>query len=401
VVDTKLIRCRGCGGTIFNEIKSFGNFPYANIFPWPDETEPALHRLALIHCDTCGLVQLDTVPDPVELFSEYIWETSSSRFISAYLHDLAPRICKTLSRREKVVEVASNDGALLTVLSEYFAEVIGVEPASNLLNRRFGPKIQVYNDFFSESLCNSNSSVFRDVDLVVARNVIAHVPDIKSFLASCVRILADEGLLYLEFHDADALVKDLQFDAIYHEHQSYMSESALKNISTPLGLEIVDSWLGLVGGSSRSVLMRFNPSLSDSYEASARKSFASWLDFRERVDSYRSKLYDQFEALAKQGSKIVAFGASARSTTLLNFSGVGRYITDVVDSSERKHGRCWTGSRLAIKDPKTFEWNSVDVVAIFAWNFFDEIELQLRDLGFTGRLLRVLPLEPIFIEVQR
>lgn len=404
---TRVLTCRGCGSAILEPIDSLGNFPYANLFPsqipdvWPT------NRLALTVCRECSLCQLDIYPNLSELYLDYIWITSSSTFIHEYLDGLVDRLLSLSPEKySKVVEIASNDATLLEKFDGHSNQLIGIEPAKNLATYYSGTNINLISDLFNSECVEKNQALLSNSSLIIARNVLAHVPDISSFINACKSCLSPKGFLYLEFHDGDEILSKLQFDSIYHEHQSYISEKSLAKILMKQGFKIDASWLGPIGGSSRSVIA----SLSDDYKIDGQdqesihldnnlclKEIQRWKEFRKKLDKYKTTLYELLADARSKGLTIVGFGASARSTTLACFCDLSQWLIEIVDSSSAKHGRVWTGSNLIVKSPAEVDWLIVDIVVLLAWNFQEEILDQLTTLGFKGKVLRVLPNEPTYI----
>ena len=390
--------CRGCGGASFDSLESFGRFPYANIFPLQSQEVLDQHPLTVIVCRDCSLAQLDHFPDEASLYRDYIWTTRTSSSIDHYLHELLEKLAPQRSS-DTALEIASNDGSFASMLRTRFDNVYAIDPAENLTTQSNYSDVTIFCGLFSHELLKAHPELRGQFKLIVARNVVAHVRSIRDFLRSARLCLCPGGRIYLEFHDADALVDLLQFDSVYHEHQSFISLSSISRIANLVGLKVVSTWLGPIGGGSRSVLLESSTcALPRDVESIVSPKLDDWIDFRKAVDEYRLELVSILSDLRRDPSlTIVGYGASARSTTLLNFCDVAPFLNHMFDLAKVKHGRLWTGSTLVIRDPHTFDWTAVDVVVVFAWNFFDEIAAFLRGLGFKGRFLKVLPNRPALL----
>ena len=405
---TRVKECRACHHQTFTEIDSLGAFPFANLFPQVASAAPQEHALTLLICESCGLCQLSVLPDLDELYTNYLWTTNSSATVHEHLDALQTRLKKFIGERpNKVIEVASNDGTFLKKFEGEAECLIGIDPARNLSKHYRGSNIRLFTDFFSEDLVKKNPDALSNARLLIARNVLAHTPDIETFLRSCKKCLSKDGLLYLEFHDGDEIINKLQFDSIYHEHQCYITEAAIKLIVERLGFTVTDCWRGPIGGSSLSLIIKQSEGWdkaptkekqSPEQERLVRAEALRWQKFRREVDLYKRTVTKIFKTLKSEGQVIVGFGASARSTTIARFCKMEQWLSAIVDSSSFKQGRLWTGTQIPVSSPCSHDWESIDVVVLFAWNFEREITAQLSNLGFSGRILRLLPYEPTFIE---
>lgn len=406
---TRIKECRACRHQVFTEIDSLGEFPFANMFPpATSATTPKKHALTLLICQNCSLCQLSVLPDLDELYSDYLWTTNSSTAVHTYLDGLMKRLTKFSGHRpDRVIEIASNDGTFLKKFEGKAKCLIGIDPARNLSSHYRDSNIRLFTDFFSEDLVEKNPDALSNAQLLIARNVLAHTPDIDKFLRSCKKCLSKDGLLYLEFHDGDEIINKLQFDSIYHEHQCYITEAAIKIIVERLDFTVIDFWRGPIGGSSLSLIIRRHRD-SDKVQTKDKQfrqqqhlvsaETSRWQEFRHEVGLYRRKITRILRALKSDGQVIVGFGASARSTTIAQFCDLEKWLSAIVDSSSFKQGRLWTGTKLLVSSPSAHDWTRIDVVVLFAWNFEQEIVALLSDLGFRGRILRLLPYEPTFLE---
>ena len=405
---TKVEKCRACGHQTFVEIESLGSFHYANLFPRTASDGLQKHPLTLLICQNCSLCQLSIFPDLDELYTSYLWTTDSSMSIHNHLDELKKKLKNlTGNQLDHIIEIASNDGTFLKKFEGEAKRLIGVDPARNLSVYYRNTDVRLFTAFFSEDLLKSNPDVLSNAQLIVARNVLAHTPNLDAFLRTCKICLSEDGLLYLEFHDGGEVINKLQFDSIYHEHQSYITEPAIRLIVQRLGFTVIDCWRGSIGGSSLSLALKKSPDsdnalsnehLAHQQEMLVRSETVRWQQFRREIDLYKSKVAKILNTLILESQAIVGFGASARSTTIASFCGIDRWLSAIVDSSKFKQGRMWTGTAMRITSPCDHDWTKIHAVVLFAWNFEHEIIAQLSNLGFSGQILRLLPYEPILIE---
>ncbi len=393
-------RCRGCGSAALEALFSLGDLPYANSFPVRSPCLPK-HRLALVICADCRLVQLDEFPDLEELYSNYIWETASSSSVPLFLKDAAAGILST-GKIDKVIEIASNDGTFLSAFKELGCETVGVEPARNLATASSKKGLHIINDYISEGFTDKYPDLRGQFDLLIARNVLAHLTDIQSFLNEASELLRPDGRCWIEFHDGDRILQDLQFDSIYHEHQSYITAAAISNIVEKSSFTLIDIEQGFVGGGSLVVTLGRGQAESEHslVEISRLKHNDHpwrWNNFKKSVDLYKDGLIELLDSLSKSHS-LIGFGASARSTTFSNFTNSKSYVDMILDNATAKQGRYWSGSSLKIQNPASLTVSGDSIIIVFAWNFFDEIKSQMRNQNFDGKFLQILPTQPLIRE---
>lgn len=397
----KLTSCRGCGSSSLRFLFSFGNLPYANTFPL-NSPKVQNHRLALTMCSECKLVQLDEYPKIDEMFSSYIWKTASSRVVPKYLEKFVQNLIQNFSPK-KIIEIASNDGTLIKLLKQKGIEIIGVEPAKNLYDICKNQNLETINDYFQKDFSKNYPNLKNKYDVLIARNVFAHTENILEFLHEAEKVLTNRGICILEFHDGGKLLDMLQFDSIYHEHQSYISLIALHNIVEKTCFKIASVEETFVGGGALLVtLTKSNKNTMNSSVLASKHlghgDYKTWKQMEVRVNQYSERLNQILKNL-KNDFRLIGFGASARSTTLANFTNCWKHLNMIVDSAKEKHGHFWSGTNLKIMDPNDVVWNLNDIIILFAWNFSDEIINQLKNLGFKGKLLKILPNRPILKEI--
>ena len=397
----KLFSCRGCASSSLRYLFSFGNLPYANAFP-TNSSKLQKHRLALTMCNKCRLVQLDEHPKINEIYSTYIWKTASSRTVPKYLEVFVQKIIKNFSPK-KIIEIASNDGTLIKLLEKNGVQVIGVEPAKNLHEICKDQNLTTINDYFAKGFSEKYPELKNKYDVLIARNVFAHMENILEFMNEAEKVLNNNGVCILEFHDGGKLLDMLQFDSIYHEHQSYISLIAFHNIVVKTSFRIDSVNETFVGGGALLVTLKKSNDNTMISSVLASKhlghgDYKNWKQMELRVNKYSERLNQILKNL-KTDFRLIGFGASARSTTLANFTDCWKYLDFIVDNAKEKHGHFWSGTNLKIISPDKVIWDLNDVVVLFAWNFSNEIKNQLKKVGFKGKVLKLLPNMPILEEI--
>jgi SAM-dependent methyltransferase len=399
------VHCRSCGHALSTEVVDLGLSPPSNALTAPDalgrgETFYPLHAFV---CGQCYLVQLDVFAGPDELFRDYRYFSSYSTTWLAHAQAYAEEMTRRgIGPRSRVVEVASNDGYLLRNFVARGVPVLGIEPASNVAAVAREAGVPTLDEFFGTALAHRVRAEFGAANLIVANNVLAHVPDVNDFVGGFAALLAPDGVVTIEFPHLLRTIAGMQFDTVYHEHFSYLSLIALTPLFARHGLEIVEVTEFPTHGGSLRVFVA--PAGSRAVEPSVAvvvaAERAAGLD---RIETYAAfgaraaRIKDDFVAFlrgAKRDCKRVAgYGAAAKATTLLNYAGVrADLLPYVADKSPHKQGYFVPGVRVPIVAPDRIRADRPDFVVIFPWNVEDEIRAELADvLDWGGRFVLAIP----------
>ena len=354
-------------------------------------------------CSECFLVQLEDVESPEAIFSDYAYFSSYSSSWLTHAAEYAAQMCasRELGENSLVVEVASNDGYLLRNFVARGVAVLGIEPAANVAAVATENGIDTRVDFFGRDLAEELASS-RLADLIVANNVLAHVPDINDFVAGLAVLLSPDGLLTVEFPHLLELVRNVQYDTIYHEHYSYLSLMAVRRVFAAHGLDVVDvERLTTHGGSLRVHAVRSGSAATSprveellaEEVAAGLGDVATYTRFDETVRADKRDSLDVLIAAKREGLSIACYGAPAKGNTFLNYCGIGRDFVDfTVDASPHKQGTLLPGSRIPVLDPSALRERRPHLVMILPWNLRDEIVAEhayVREWG--GRFVARTP----------
>jgi hypothetical protein len=299
-----------------------------------------------------------------------------------------------------VAEIASNDGYMLQNFKEQGVPVLGIDPAKQPATAAMQKGIETINDFFGTRLAKDLAGQGRRADIIIANNVVAHVADQNDLVAGMATLLADDGMVVVEFPYVRDLIDFIEFDTIYHEHLCYFSVGSAKALFERHGLHLNDMRrLPIHGGSLR---LYFGKTAAPSAAVTATlaeehvlglDSYVYYESFGARVRAFREKARTLIGGLKAEGKRIAAYGAAAKGTIMLNFLNLNaRAIEYAVDRNIHKQGKYMPGVRVRIDDPAKLGTDRPDYVMILPWDFRDEIIRQQQDfLAQGGKFVVPIP----------
>ena len=388
------MKCRHCGAALSLPFLDLGSAPPSNAYL----SEAALRApetwfpLRLLVCKTCWLVQTEDHAGREALFTDdYAYFSSfSSSWLAhsqAYVQAMQKRF--ELGSRSLVAEIAANDGYLLQYVQQAGIPCYGVEPTVGTAAAARAKGIDIVERFFGVELATELAQKGRQVDLVAANNVLAHVPDINDFVAGFARLLKPHGVATFEFPHLLQMIQHNQFDTAYHEHYSYLSLSAVQRVFAANGLSVFDvEELPTHGGSLRVFAQR-----SDTGDHLRTLAVAKLLQHEVDAGLNSAEAYAGFQVHAQRvkndfvafligaqrsGKRVAAYGAAAKGNTLMNFAGVRPdLLSFVVDRNPAKQGKYMPGSRIPIVTEERLRQDKPDHIVILPWNLKTEVMAQL------------------------
>ena len=395
VTATRVLACRSCGTPLPAPFLDLGETPVANrLLRDPDQAEDRF-PLAVSHCAECGLVQLAQELSAADIFdADYPYYSSYSDSLTAASRQYAERLIaeRGLGPGSLVVEVASNDGYLLQAFVERGVRVLGVEPSPGPAAAARERGVPTLEEFFGQEVAARLLAEHGPADVVIANNVMAHVPDLDDFVGGLAALVADRGVLTVENPSLAVLLDRVQFDMIYHEHYCYFSCLAVRRLFEAHGLGLVDvEDLPTQGGSLRWWGSRSGaPSAAVDEHLAAERALGldrpeTFAGLARRVTELQGRLVALLSGLKDEGRSLAAYGAAAKGATLLNTTGIDTALLDfVVDRNEHKQGLYMPGARLPILPVEALLDRQPDVVLLLAWNVADEVVRQQHEYRSRG-----------------
>jgi hypothetical protein len=386
--------CRFCGHALSHTFVDLGSSPLCQRHIEPEQwnaMEP-FYPLHAYVCDQCFLVQLDEYVSASEIFDDHYayfssFSTSWLDHAKRYTDEMTKRF--SLGKQSKVVELASNDGYLLQYFARQGVSVLGVEPTANTAAAALAKGIPTLVKFFGTQTATEIRREHGAADLLLGNNVLAHVPRLNDFVGGMKVLLAERGVITMEFPHLVQLMTHNQFDTIYHEHFSYLSFTTVEKLFASHGITLFDvEELPTHGGSLRIYGRHADDStkpvgprvaeLKQREEAFGISKLSTYATFAERVRETKRKLLAFLIEAKSAGKKVVGYGAPGKGNTLLNYCGIRTDFLDyTVDRSPHKQGRFLPGTRIPIYHPDRIAETQPDFVLILPWNLQDEIVKQM------------------------
>lgn len=391
--------CRLCGEPVHDTVVDLGCSPLCNNYLSKEELSApeTFYPLHLRVCRACFLVQLPALATPEDIFSDYRYFSSyASSWLAhceAYVEDIITQL--ELGDDAQVVELASNDGYLLQYFKQRGIPCLGVEPAENVAAVAIDKGIPTRTEFFGAAFARELRASDGPADLIIANNVLAHVPDVRDFVEGMRILLSPEGTITVEVPHLLELMEGHQFDTIYHEHFSYFSLQVLQQLFKAHALTIHDvEPLATHGGSLRLHIMHADAAPEASarvHEVLSREKTAGLRDlstyrtFADRVHHTKRALLRFLIQCKEEGAAVAGYGAPGKAATLLNFCGIREdLLSFTVDRSPHKQGRYIPGVRLPIREPEAIAEAQPSYVLILPWNLKEEIMTQMQHIRSWG-----------------
>ncbi|MBS1644360.1 MAG: methyltransferase domain-containing protein [Bacteroidetes bacterium] len=388
------MKCRFCQADVTVEFIDLVNSPASNSFLSKEQlNEPeTYYPLKVYVCSECYLVQIDEYKKSDAIFNNsYAYFSSYSTSWLAHSKNYVEKMVARfgLNSQSQVVEIASNDGYLLQYFLPYSIPVLGIEPTRNTAEVAILKGIPCITEFFGIRLANELVSKGRKADLLVGNNVLAHVPDVMDFVGGLKILLADNGVITLEFPHLINLVEQTQFDTIYHEHFSYLSLSTVSKIMAANGLCVFDvEELPTHGGSIRVFAKRTQNTTHEILPSVARllakerehgvEDINYYKGFQQKAEKVKVDFIKFLIDAKLANKKVAAYGAAAKGNTLINYCGVKNDLIEfVVDANPAKQNKFLPSSHIPVVDESVLKVKKPDFVIVLPWNLRKEITEQL------------------------
>ena len=399
------VYCRGClGDTLFTGL-DLGELPIANELLLTAENEIEKFPLHLRICTACGLGQVADVVTPERIFRDYRYLSSISTTFLKHASDFVAEQVEatTFLPTDWVLEIASNDGYLLKNFVPHGIRTIGVEPAENVAELSRGLGIETISEFFSSQLASLLLKQNGFPKLIIANNVMAHVPDLIDFIRGLAILCGPDTKISIENPSLSNILVGMQFDTIYHEHYSYLSAFSIAKLSNMYGLNLINvEQLNIHGGSIRYWLRKLasnsvnEPSVDRLVKLEIESGLfdaKDWANFSGKVSVILTNFLQWLRLGEANNLRIYGYGAAAKASTILNsIDARPNLVKAIADLSLEKQGRFMPSHGISIISPQELFIKEPTDIVIFPWNIESEIAAFLRaNLGDQVRIWCAIP----------
>ncbi|MCB2107419.1 MAG: methyltransferase domain-containing protein [Rhodobacteraceae bacterium] len=387
---------------------SFGPMPIANGFLAPQDIPLDTYRfeLATASCKRCRTFQLIDQPPPDKMFhANYAFFSQTSRVMQDHFENFALDIAqRLLARRDDpfVVELGSNDGIMLRHIAKRGVRHLGVEPSANVAAAARNNGVNTTSVFFDAESAANIREQYGPADVIAAANVMCHIGSIRDVAAGIALLLRDDGVLIFEDPYLGEVIAKTSYDQIYDEHVFLFSLESVRAIFGPHGLSVIDVAPQTThGGSMRYTLGKtehheVSSTVTELEVAESRQGLGddqTYDRFRQSCEASKAALNRLLGELRGAGKRIAGYGATSKSTTVLNYCGIGPELIEFIsDTTPIKQGKVTPGTHISVKPPSCFSEPYPDFAVLFAWNHAAEIIAKEKAfLESGGRFITFVP----------
>ena len=390
-------KCLICD-THIEPFMSFGKMPIANGFLRKDEfTNEYYFDLDIAFCQKCGMIQLMEQPSREQMFNEnYAFFSGTSEAMAVHFKEFASHVMKDYlpSDNPFVVEVGSNDGIMLQYFKEKNIRHLGVEPSANVAEVAIKKGINTISAFFDEKLAREIVGKYGQADAFLGANVMCHIPYIHSIIEGVKVLLKPDGIVAFEDPYMGDVIENTSYDQFYDEHVFLFSIQSISYLFGQHGMEVIDvepQWTH--GGSMRYVIARkaarpVSKNVHEYLEKEKRLGLHEphvYEVFKKNCENSRDMLTALLKKIKKQGKRVVGYAATSKSTTILNYCGIGPELIEFIsDTTPIKQGKFSPGSHIPVQPYEKFLAKYPDYALLFAYNHTKEIMAKEQNFIASG-----------------
>ncbi len=390
-------KCLICGSEIEPFI-SYGKMPIANGFLNKENfSNEYFFDMKVAHCKECSMVQLTETPDRELMFNEnYAFFSGTSKAMSIHFEKFANEIKKIISDVDDplVVEIGSNDGIMLQNFKNWNIRHLGVEPSANVAKVATDKGVNTTVSFFDQNLAKEIVNKYGKADAFIAANVMCHIPYLHSIVEGISHLVKKSGVVVFEDPYIGDVIEKITYDQIYDEHTFLFSVKSINYIFRKYNMEVFDiEHQDTHGGSMRyfighkdyrKISKRASDQIAfeDKIELSESKTY---IKFKQDCENSKKSLKKLLKELKHKGKRVVGYGATSKSTTILNYSNIGIDLIEYIcDNTPIKQGKYSPGKHIPIVPIEKFKNDNPDYVLLFAYNHAKEIMSKEKEYTDNG-----------------
>ena len=370
--------------------------PIANAFSTKKELEDEYtFPMRVGFCESCNMVQLVEQPDREKMFHEnYAFFSSTSNYMKDHFKRFADSVSElqALDENSFVLEIGSNDGIMLQNFVASGVPCLGVEPSENVAKIAMHKGIEVISEFFDRPLAEKISKTHQKADAILSANVMCHIPYMHSIYDGVKALLKESGIFIFEDPYLGEIIEKTSFDQIYDEHVFLFSALSINKLANMHDLELINVEPQIThGGSMRYTLAHKGvktvsknvATLIEQEVGLGLDNKKSYLGFTDSVNKIRGDLIELLKKLKKEGKKVVAYGATSKSTTVTNYFGITPELVECIyDTTPIKQNKYSPGAHIPVLPYDQFRKSNPDYVLLFAWNHAEEI--MKKEIDYMG-----------------
>jgi 2-polyprenyl-3-methyl-5-hydroxy-6-metoxy-1,4-benzoquinol methylase len=381
------------------KLLDLGSQPLANAFLLPEQVEGEyFFPMAVGFSETSMMLQLIEQPDPEKMLHDhYAFYSSTSNYMARHFKDFADKVMQSdyLTINDPfVLELGCNDGIMLKHFAEKDIRHLGIEPSLNVAAEANKHGVRTLSKFFTEQLAESIVQEHGKVDAFLAANVMCHIPDIVGVVKGIRKVLKPTGVIMFEDPYLGDVIAKTSYDQVYDEHVFLFSALSIQYLFSLSGMDLIDVLPQKThGGSMRYVLAHRGayPVKNSVTELIARERtqgldrLTTFKTFEANVEQSKRSLLILLKELKSQGKRVAGYGATSKSTTILNYCGIGPDLIEYIsDTTPIKQGKFTPGMHIPVVPYETFKANPPDYAVLFAWNHAEEIMAKEKEFIASG-----------------
>tara|TARA_A100001015_G_scaffold217230_1_gene244045 strand:- start:5378 stop:6586 length:1209 start_codon:yes stop_codon:yes gene_type:complete len=386
-------------GKLLSPIHSFGKMPMANNFieNEKDFEKEYFFNLEFSFNEEISLFQINEYPDAKNFFNEkYPFFTGLSKYMVNHFEKYYNSLNKKnlFNKNSFVLEIGSNDGSFLKNFQKNNIKCLGVDPSKSASDKAKNVGLQIIDDFFNVQTAKKIFNKFGKVDLIVSANAICHIPDLNDLISAIDIVLSEKGSFVFEENYLLEMIKKTSFDQIYNEHIYIFSLIAIDKVFSLYGFKLYDCEPQSTHGGS----MRYYICREGAQKVTNRLKIHMQIEIKNKLDKFetyvkfgndceilKSKIYKKLKKIKNDNKRIIGYGATAKSTTILNYCEIDNNIIDfIVDTTPEKHWKFSPGKHIQILPYEFFEKDYPEYAYLFAWNHKDEILIKEKKFTSNG-----------------
>lgn len=388
--------CKICNNNNFISGLDMGLMPISELILKQKQDSPKLLETHMLICTSCNLGQLNIDAPREEMFIDYTFKSSESKVFLDHSKKYVSEVIKkyNITSNDWVLEIASNDGYLLKIFKEYGISALGVDPAKNIAMYAICDDLPTITDFFGAELAKEILRIKGYPKLIIANNVMAHVPDINDFMEGISILSNEDTIVSVENPSIMNILQKNQFDTVYHGHYSYLSCNSVFRLANKFGMDLYDIQEVPVHGTSNRYWLSKSKArkeiVNDTIKYERQNGICdvlAWESYKYNLSKQIDIFHNKIKSLYESGKKIFGYAASSKCTTLLNFANIEPgWITAVADDMFEKQGGFIPGLNIPIISREELVKNSPDEIVVFSWNIYDELSTKLKESGYNGNI---------------